>query len=100
MQITLFARRFENGDWKDWEHVCTTDDIDAVVDSAIAKAQDRGRHGTPTLIDYLDGARYIFNVARGSMENPRDGDTEVYGVVVDRMLIGKYEELQRHFISN
>ncbi|MGA8089161.1 MAG: hypothetical protein WCA10_17940 [Terracidiphilus sp.] len=98
MQITIFATRLENGAWKDWEHICDADDIDGVVDSANAKAKDRGRYRTPAFIDYLDGARYIFNVAHGTIENPRDGDTEVYGVVVDQIVIGKYEDLQRHFV--
>jgi hypothetical protein len=95
----VLAKRLENGAWKDWVHLCAADEINAGADSANAKAQDRGWYETPTFLDYLEGARYIFNVARGLVESPREGDTQVYGVVVDQMVIGGYEELKRHFVA-
>jgi len=49
------------------------------------------------LSDYLEGARYIFDVAFGSLDNPREGDTRVYGVLVGDMVIAEYQKLQRYF---
>jgi len=89
--------RFEDGVWKDWEHACTYAETEAVIDSANAKAFDHGRNREPVFVDYLEGARYIFDVAYGTMKAPRDGDTKVYGVLVDDMIIANYQELQHHF---
>jgi hypothetical protein len=99
MQITIFAVRFEGGVWKDWEHTCTSAETEAVIDSANAKAIEHGRIREPMFIDidYLEGARYIFDVAFGAKNSPRDGDTKVYGVLVGCMVIAEYQELQRHF---
>lgn len=97
MGITIFALRFEGGSWKDWEHICDKEELDAVEDSASATAFDNGRPGKPTYVDFLEGARYIFDVAFGPRENPHEGDTEVFGVLVDRIVIGQFEQMQRHF---
>ena len=53
--------------------------------------------GNPLYSDYLEGAKYIFNVAFGSAESPREGDTDVYAILVGEMILGNYQELQRHF---
>jgi hypothetical protein len=97
MRITIFALRFEGGVWKDWEHNCDEEEIEAVADSASAKALENGRPAKPTYVDFLEGARYIFDVAFGLRENPQKGDIEVFGVLVDRMVIGQFEQMQRHF---
>ncbi len=97
MRITIFALRFEGGVWKDWEHNCDEEEIEAITDSASAKALDNGRLGRPTYVDFLEGARYLFDVAFGPRETPQEGDTEVFGVLVDRMVIGRFEQMQRHF---
>ena len=97
MLITIFAMRFEGGVWKDWEHACTFAETEAVIDSANAKALEHGRTREPLFVDYLEGARYIFDVAYGSSHSLREGDTKVYGVQVGEMVIAQYEELQRHF---
>ena len=97
MKIIVLAERFEAGVWRDWEHICDEENLDAVIDSASAKARDR-LHSKPTYIDYLKGAAYIFDVARGPREDPRDGDIQVYGVIVDEMVIGTREKVQRHFL--
>lgn len=97
MFISVFALRFEGGVWKDWEHACTFAETEAVSDSANAKALEHGRIREPLFIDYLEGARYIFDVAFGTINSPRDGDTKVYGVLVGGMVIAEYQELQRHF---
>jgi len=97
MLITIFAFRFGGGIWLDWEHTCDENELEAVADSARAKAADHDRPGSLLYLDYLEGAKYIFNTAFGTAENPREGDTNVYAVVVDQMVIGRYEELKRHF---
>jgi hypothetical protein len=97
MGITIFALRFEGGSWKDWEHTCDREELEAVEDSASAKAFDNSRAGKPTYVDFLDGARFIFDVAFGPRETPQEGDVEVFGVLVDRMVIGRFEQMQRHF---
>jgi hypothetical protein len=96
-RITIFASRYQSGIWKDWEHTCDENEIAAVVNSTQAKALDRAFSRTLLYADYLQGARYIFDVARGTTQTPTEGDTRVYGVSVDEMVIGQYEELERHF---
>jgi len=96
MQITIFATKFEGGVWKDWEHACTYAETEAVLDSANAKAAEHGRIREPVFIDYLWGARYIFDVAYGTMNSAQDGDTKVYGVLVGSTVIAEYQELQRY----
>ena len=97
MLITIFAVRFEDGVWRDWEHACSFAETEAVFDSAKAKALEHGGIREPVFVDYLEGARYIFDVAYGTMNSPRDGDTKVYGVLVGGLVIAQYEELQHHF---
>ena len=97
MHITVFALRFERGVWLDWEHTCDENELEAVADSARAKALDLEPVGIPLYLDYLEGAKYVFNTAFGPAGSPREGDTNVYAVVVDQMVIGRYEELERHF---
>ncbi|MGB8028035.1 MAG: hypothetical protein WCF30_00085 [Terracidiphilus sp.] len=96
MEIIVFAKKFRAGNWEVWEHTCSEEEVDAVEDSARAKAVDRFSFEPPLAVDYLGGARYIFDVARGESDNPRDGDTCVHGVSVDGVLIGVSEELSRY----
>jgi hypothetical protein len=97
MNIIVFACRFEDRNWKAWEHECTAEEGDAVHDSAMAKAQDRLNFGPPELMDYLFGAHYIFEIARGSAERPREADTRVHAVCVDGMLFGSSTQLSQQF---
>jgi hypothetical protein len=97
MLITIFATRFLGGSWKDWEHSCNEEEVEAVADSAKVKADERIPRETPTLADYLDGARYIFNVAFGPPQSPSEGDTNVYGVLVNDVVIARFEQLREHF---
>lgn len=83
MEIVVFGRRFGNGNWEQWEHTCSEEEMLWVEDSTAAKAQDRSHFGPPLPIDYLKGARYIFDVAYGPAGSPRDGDTRVHGVSVN-----------------
>jgi hypothetical protein len=96
MNIVVLAERFENGVWRDWQHICDEGEVEAVIDSANAKAADR-MQSQPSYIDYLTGAAYIFNVAFGSREDPKDGDTRVYGAIVNEMLIGSSDKIEHHF---
>jgi len=97
MLITIFATQFLGGVWKDWEHTCNEEEVEAVVDSANAKAAERFPGWPPTFEDYLNGARYMFNVAYGAPESPREGDTKVYGVLVNDVVIARFEQLREHF---
>ncbi len=97
MDVVVFARRFSNGHWETWEHKCDAQEIECVWDSARVKASDRSFFGLPNYADFLEGVRYIFNVARGGANNPRDGDLRVHGVSVDGIVIGIYEELRCYF---
>jgi hypothetical protein len=98
--IVAFGLRFQRGKWRCWEHTCSAEEIEGVVDSAMARAADHGRPGQPTYVDHLEGARYIFDVAYGPREEPVEGDTWVYGVRIDRIVIGNYEELKHHFAKS
>ena len=91
--IVIYGIRFESGEWKAWDHICSLEEIEGVLDSARTKAKDHGRIGQPTYIDYLEGARDLFDVAFGSAPTPAAGDTWVCGVRVDNMLIGYHDPL-------
>ena len=95
--LEVFGLRFERGRWREWEHTCSFEEIEGVLDSAGAKAIDNGRPRQPTHADYLAASRYIFDVAYGPRENPAEGDTCVYGVRVDQMVFGDYRGLKEHF---
>jgi len=97
--IVVYGLRFQRGKWRDWEHICSVEEVEGVLDSARAKAFDHGRLGQPTHSDYLEGSRYMFNVARGPRDNPADGDTQLYGVCVDGIVIGEWGHLKEHFAS-
>lgn len=98
MKIIVLAERFEDGTWGSWEHICDDEEVEAVVDSAKAKAADRMHFHDPCYIDYLTGCAYIFDVAYGPRDDPKDGDTRVYGAIVDEMLIGICGKVERHFL--
>jgi len=89
LTIVVYGLRFYHGRWMDWEHVCSGEEVDGVLDSAKAKAFDHGRFGQPTHSDFLEGSKYMFDRAYGLRENPADGDTLVYGVCVDGIVIGE-----------
>ena len=97
MRIIVFATRFKNGVWMDWEHECDEKETEAVVDSANAKSFGRAFSREPLPVDFLGGARYIFDRARGTLEIPADGDTLVYGVSVDGVTLARSAALDRNF---
>jgi hypothetical protein len=92
MEIIVFAKVFRNGFWINWEHRCTEQEAGGVIDSAEAKAAERQHSGPPLPIDYLGGVHYMFDIACGTPEIPRDGDTVVFGVSVDNLVIGALDE--------
>jgi hypothetical protein len=77
MEMMVFAIRYEYGAWKEYLHTCTNEEIEAIVDSAMAKAFERFRSGTPDHTDFLAGARYMFNISRGTADRPAEGDIRV-----------------------
>ena len=92
MRLVVFAKRFEHGAWKYWEHECDKEDILALEDSANAYAFSRTPSGQALYINYLRGTEYLFNVVRGR-SGPAEGDTRVFGIRVDKILIAEYEKL-------
>lgn len=92
MEIIVFTKVFGEGTWKNVEHKCTDGEIESVIDSAQAKATESRHFGAPVPLHYLQATHYMFDVARGSPEKPADGDTLVYGVAIDGILIGALME--------
>lgn len=95
MEILVLGQRFESGAWINWEHTCDEGELEAVIDSSNAIAEDQKQPKT-SYTHYLAGAAYIFDIAFGLRENPREGDRRVYAVVVDGMLMGRGEDIKRH----
>ncbi len=96
MEIVVFAEQFTNGNWDVWEHTCTPKEVQAVLDSARATANDRSLEAHPIHGDFLEGARSVFDVAHGPADNPRDGDQQVYCVCLNELVIGVYEKIRRY----
>ncbi|HWH59042.1 MAG TPA: hypothetical protein VN682_15550 [Terriglobales bacterium] len=82
MRIIIFAKRFESGSWNSWEHECDPDEVEAMLDSAAAKAFSRTFSRVPTDIDYREAGRYEFDRAYGTAANPAEGDVRVLRVDV------------------
>jgi hypothetical protein len=93
--FVVFAERFEHGAWKYWEHECDKEEIPALEDSATAKAFSRTPSGQPLYIDYLRGAEYLFHVVYGR-SGPAEGDTRVFGIRVDKILIAECERFTQY----
>lgn len=97
--LSVLGVRFENGRWVPWEHACTILEIEAVQDSALSRAYYRGGMVEPEHVDILDGARSVFNVEVGGLEAPLEGNIRIYGVRIDKILIGNYKALKNHFAN-
>jgi hypothetical protein len=93
--FVVFAERFEHGAWKYWEHECDKEEIPALEDSATAYAFSRTPSSQPLYIDYLRGAEYLFNVVHGR-SGPAEGDTRVFGIRVDKILIAECERFTQY----
>jgi len=96
MKILVYAEQFRNGNWDVWEHSCSPNEINAVLSSALAQANKRSLRSKPTHDDFLEGARQLFDVALDPALSPRDGDTQVYCVCVDHLVIGVYEKIRQY----
>ncbi|MGA9062687.1 MAG: hypothetical protein WB341_13595 [Terracidiphilus sp.] len=96
MEIVVFAEQFRSGSWDVWEHRCSPREVQAVVDTARVRANVRSLNGRLIHDDFLEGARCMFDVARGTANDPRDGDTQVYCVCVDQVVIGVYQKVRRY----
>jgi hypothetical protein len=96
MKIFVFAEQFRDGGWDVWEHACTSKEVKAVVDSAVARAGDRSLNGRPIHDDFLESARSIFDVTGDRAGDASDGDTRVYCVCVDQFVIGVYEKIRKY----
>jgi len=82
LRIIIFAKRFEGGSWKSWEHECAQDEVEAMLDSAAAKAFSRTFSRVPTDVDYREAGRYEFDRAYGTPDKPAEGDVRVLRVDV------------------
>lgn len=96
MEIVVFAEQFRNGSWDVWEYECNPVESKALVDSARARANGREVDAKPIHDDFLESARCQFDVNRGTLLNPRNGDTRVYCVCVDKLVIGVYEKIRQY----
>jgi len=96
MEIVVFAEQFRNGRWDVWEHTCSPKEVQAVVSSALARANDRSLNAKPTHDDFLESARSLFEVAHSPVKRPDEGDTRVYCVCVDQLVIGVYEKIRQY----
>ncbi len=96
MKIVVFAEQFRNGSWDVWEYECNPIEVKSVADAALARANGREVNAKPVHDDLLESARCLFDVARGTLANPRNGDTRVYCVCVDKLVIGVYEKIRQY----
>jgi hypothetical protein len=96
MQTVIFAEQFRDGNWEVWEHACSPKQVEAVFEAAFARAHQRSSHGQPVHDDFLEGARSIFNVALGSPDDPKTGDTRVYCVCMNQVVIGVYDKVRQY----
>lgn len=98
--IAVYRLRFERGKWKSSGNIVS-------IFAPLRRSRDRGFRkgqssrsspaGKPIYSDYLEGSRYIFNVAYGSRENPEEGDLQVFAVRVNQMILGSYEDVKQYF---
>lgn len=96
MEIVVFAEQYRNGSWDVWEYECNLIEARALVDSVAARASARQANPKPVLDDYLESARCLFNINHGTPSFPRNGDTRVYCVCVDKLVIGVYEKIRQY----
>lgn len=92
MKMTIFALRYEENTWKEWAHACDENEAAAIVESVGSFAMQHELSGPPKNDFYLEGARYIFDVMRGTQDKPVHGDTRVIGVTVKDMAINPWEK--------
>ncbi len=96
MGIIVFAEQFRNGVWDVWEHTCSFKEAQAILESARSIAKGHTPNGHLAHEDFLESARKMFNVARATPDNPKDGDIQVYCVCVDQTVIGVCEKIRQY----
>ncbi len=96
MHTVVFAEQFKSGNWEVWEHACSPKEVEAVFEAAFARAHQRSSHGQPVHDDFLEGARSVFDVARGLPDDPKDGDTRIYCVCMNQVVIGVYDKVRQY----
>jgi hypothetical protein len=96
MNILIFAEQFGNGVWDVWEHSCSSKEAQALLDSARSIAKGRSPKGRLAHEDFLESARKMFDVRRGTPESPKSGDTQVYCICVEQTVIGVYEKIRQY----
>lgn len=96
MKVIIFAEKFTNGEWDVWEHTCNPKEAQAVFDSARSIAKGHSSHGRLAHEDVLQGARKMFDVARGTLASPQNGDLQVYCVCVEQTVIGVCEKIRQY----
>jgi hypothetical protein len=96
MKILVFAEQFRNGVWDVWEHTCSPKEAETVLDSARSIAKGHTSNGRLAHEDVLQGARKMFDVARGTQATPQDGDLQVYCVCVEQTVIGVCDKIRQY----
>jgi hypothetical protein len=96
MKIVVYAEQFKDGSWDVWEHMCSQKEVDAIVNTAINRANGRALNSKPNHSDLLVGARRQFDVASGPAVTPKEGDTRVYCLCIDQLVIGVYKKIRQH----
>lgn len=96
MKVIIFAEQFKNGVWDVWEHPCSSKEAQGVFDAARSIAKGHTSKGRLAHEDVLQGARKMFDVARGTLANPKDGDIQVYCVCVEETVIGVCEKIRQY----
>ena len=96
MRIIIFAEQFMNSSWDVWEHACSQNEAQALVDSARTIAKTHTPKGRLAHEDFLQSARQIFDVAHGTPACPRHGDIRVYCICIDQTVIGVCDKIRRY----
>jgi hypothetical protein len=96
MRIIVFAEKFADGAWEVWEHACSPKEAETLLNSALMSARFHAQDGPPKHADLLETARRIFNVARGAVDHPHEGDLRVYCICVEEMVIGVGEKIRQY----
>ena len=97
VRMIVFAERFASGVWTEWEHRCSGDEVAVIEASAKAKSLDRASTNGVFFIDYLMAAECAFNVSRGGIRVPAEGDARVFGIAVGEMVFAMFARITRIF---
>ena len=96
MVIIVFAEQFICGQWAAKKICCNQKQVERVMDYVRVRANTRSSSGKPNHADFLLAARSIFDVKHGSPNEPHDGDSRVYCICIDQLVIGVYEKIRKY----